>query len=170
MANLAGFDATQVAEPMDFTAFPEGVYVAIITASEMKPTKDGNGQYLEFTFEILDGEYKSRKVWARLNLINSSNTAVDIAQRELGAICRSVGVIKPNDSSELHNIPLTIHVSVEAGKNNGKPQNKIDKYEPARTAASAPAAGGYVAPFSAPASQQPAPAQAAAAQTAPWQK
>ena len=92
MANLAGFDASQVPEQQEFSALPEGQYVVIATASEMKPTKSGNGQFLQFTFEVLDGPQKGRKLWARLNLVNPNQTAVDIAQRELGAICRAVGV------------------------------------------------------------------------------
>ena len=55
MANLAGFDASQVPEQQEFSALPEGQYVVIATASEMKPTKSGNGQFLQFTFEVLDG-------------------------------------------------------------------------------------------------------------------
>ena len=113
MANLAGFDASQVPEQQEFSALPEGQYVVIATASEMKPTKSGNGQFLQFTFEVLDGPQKGRKLWARLNLVNPNQTAVDIAQRELGAICRAVGVIKPSDSAELHNKPMLITVAVE---------------------------------------------------------
>ena len=58
MANLAGFDASQVPEQQEFSALPEGQYVVIATASEMKPTKSGNGQFLQFTFEVLDGPQK----------------------------------------------------------------------------------------------------------------
>ena len=70
MASLYGFDASQVPEQQEFTALPEGQYVVIATASEMKPTKNGNGEFLQFTFEVLDGPMKGRKVWARLNLKN----------------------------------------------------------------------------------------------------
>ena len=46
----------------------------------MKPTKTGNGQYLQLAFEIIEGEYKNRKVWARLNLENANADAVRIAR------------------------------------------------------------------------------------------
>lgn len=173
MASLQGFDASQVPEQMEFTALPEGQYVVIATASEMKPTKNGQGQFLQFTFEVLDGPRKGSKLWARLNLVNNNQTAVDIAQRELGAICRAVGIIKPNDSSELHNRPLLVTVSVEKDERN-REGNVIKKYEPIGAAGAAPvaAAPGAAAPWGAqPQAAAPAtaaPAAAAPAAAAPW--
>ena len=169
MANLAGFDASQVPEQQEFSALPEGQYVVIATASEMKPTKSGTGQFLQFTFEVLDGPQKGRKLWARLNLVNPSQTAVDIAQRELGAICRAVNVIKPSDSAELHNKPMLITVAVEIDDRK-RESNIIKKYEPvsagaAATAAAPASAGG--APWGGQ-SAAPAAAPAAAAPTPPW--
>lgn len=166
MANLAGFDASQVPEQMEFSALPEGQYVVIATTSEEKVTKAGTGKYLQITFEVLDGPQKGRKLWARLNLWNPNQTAKDIAQRELGAICRAVGVIRPNDSTELHNKPLLVTVTVEKDDRN-REGNEIKKYEPVNGApAPAPTA------FAPAAQQQPmnqaAPAPAAAAAPAPW--
>ena len=169
MANLAGFDASQVPEQQEFSALPEGQYVVIATATEMKPTKSGTGQFLQFTFEVLDGPQKGRKLWARLNLVNPNQTAVDIAQRELGAICRAVNVIKPSDSAELHNKPMLITVAVEIDDRK-RESNIIKKYEPvsagAATSVAAPASAGG-APWGGQAAA-PAAAPAAAAGTPPW--
>lgn len=157
MANLTGFDATQVPEQEDFAALPEGQYIAIATASEFKPTKKGDGEYLQFVFEVIDGQYKGRKLWARLNLKNQNQTAVDIAQRELGAICKAVGILKPNDSAELHNKPLLITVAVEVDDRK-RESNTIKKYESVLAQAAQPS---Y-----APVAAQAAPAAAPAAP--PW--
>jgi len=164
MANLAGFDASQVPEQQEFSALPEGQYVVIATASEMKPTKSGTGQFLQFTFEVLDGQQKGRKLWARLNLVNPNQTAVDIAQRELGAICRAVNVIKPSNSAELHNKPMLITVAVEIDDRK-RESNIIKKYRPVSVGSAAPTASGG-APWSGQAA--PAAAPAAAAGTPPW--
>ena len=67
MANLNGFNAATVEPSQDFEPIPAGKYLAMITESEMKPTKSGGGQYLQLTFQMLDGPYKGRYVWARLN-------------------------------------------------------------------------------------------------------
>jgi len=169
MANLAGFDASQVPEQQEFSALPEGQYVVIAIASEMKPTKSGTGQFLQFTFEVLDGQQKGRKLWARLNLVNPNQTAVDIAQRELGAICRAVNVIKPSDSAELHNKPMLITVAVEIDDRK-RESNIIKKYEPVSAGAGALATAAPTASGGAPWSGQAAPAAApaAAAGTPPW--
>lgn len=171
MANLAGFDASQIPEQQEFSALPEGQYVVIATASEMKPTKSGNGQFLQFTFEVLDGPYKGRKLWARLNLVNPNQTTVDIAQRELGAICRAVGVIKPNDSAELHNKPMIVTVAVEIDDRK-RESNIIKKYEAVapRAAGAAPAASGGAPWGSAAQRAAPATTPAAAPGTPPWAK
>src|SRR6516162_5998202 len=110
MADLRGFDASQVEPSPVFEPLPDGKYLAVITDSEKKPTKTGTGQYLQLTFQVVDGPYKGRNLWARLNLDNPNARAVEIARAELSAICRAVGVLAPTDSVELHSLPLVIHV------------------------------------------------------------
>ncbi len=160
MADLSGFDASQVPEQQEFSALPEGQYIAIATASEKKPTKRGDGAYLQITFEVIDGPQKNRKLWARLNIWNPSQTAKDIAQRELAALCRAVGINIPGNSENLHNRPVLLTVAVEMDDRN-RETNVIKKYEPV-------SAGGAVGFAPAPA---PAPAAAPAAPVVPpWQK
>ena len=125
MANLKGFDANRVEPTADFDPLPAGKYLAVITESEMKPTKAGTGSYLQITFEIIDGPFKGRNVWARLNLDNGNATTVKIAQAELSAICRAVGVLAPNDSVELHNLPLMITVKCKKRQDTGEIQNEV---------------------------------------------
>ena len=110
-------------------AIPAGKYLAMITASEMKPTKAGTGQFLELVFTILEGEYKNRQLWTRLNLSNPNEVAMKIAQAELSALCRAVGVMTPNDSVELHNLPLVIRVKCKKRKDNDEITNEIGGYE-----------------------------------------
>ncbi len=63
MTTLNGFNANEV-DPMDtFDPIPAGKYLAIIQESEMKPTKSGNGSYLEFVFQVIEGEFKGRLLW-----------------------------------------------------------------------------------------------------------
>jgi hypothetical protein len=124
MADLHGFDANEV-EPVDFEPIPSGKYLGVVTESEMKPTKSGNGHYLELTFQIVEGQYKNRLLWARLNLDNPNPTAVQIARGELSAICRAVGVMAPNDSEELHDLPIVIHVKCKKRKDTDEISNEI---------------------------------------------
>lgn len=128
MANLTGFDANQVDPSADFEAIPAGKYLAMITESEIKPTKSGTGSYLQLTFEILEGPYKGRFLWSRLNLDNQNSTTVQIARAELSSICRAVGVMTPSDSVELHNLPMLITVKCKKRDDTGEVSNEIRGY------------------------------------------
>ena len=43
MANLNNFNANQVEPSSNLEAIPAGKYLAVITESELKPTKSGSG-------------------------------------------------------------------------------------------------------------------------------
>jgi Protein of unknown function (DUF669) len=137
MADLRGFDANQVEPTTEFEPVPAGKYPAVITESEMKPNKAGTGHYLQLTFEIIDGPCKGRRLWARLNLDNPNALAVQIARAELSAVCRAVGVLAPNDSVDLHNLPLVVHVKCRKRDDTGELTNEIKGY--AKKESSAPA-------------------------------
>ncbi len=128
MADLNGFDANQVEPAGDFEPVPAGKYVAVVTESEMKPTKAGTGAYLQLTLQVIEGEFKNRLLWARLNLDNPSEQARKIAQGELSAICRAVGVLAPKDSVDLHNLPLVINVRCKKRADTGEITNEIKGY------------------------------------------
>ena len=138
MANLNGFNAHEVEPTSNFEPLPAGKYLAVITDSEMKPTKSGTGQYLQLSLQILEGPYKGRYVWARLNLHNPNPTTVQIARQELSAICRAVGVMQPTDSVELHNIPLVISVKCKKREDTGEITNEVKGYEAKAAAAGRP--------------------------------
>lgn len=143
MATL-NFNANEVPPAEALEAVPAGKYIAVITESEVKPTKSGTGHFLELTFEIIEGDLKGRKVWARLNLDNPNAQAVQIARGELSAICHAVGVMQPKDSAELHNLPLEISVRCKKRDDMDELSNEIKGYAkkdfPAVPATSAPQA------------------------------
>ncbi len=172
------FDANSV-EPSNFDVFPAGKYLAQIVASEMRPTKDGRGQYLFLELDILEGPFAGRKLFDRLNLVNDNPDTVDIATRTLSSICRATGQMQVKDSEQLHLIPLIADVRVRPPKGQYGESNSI-RYLP-RNAAAAPTPAtrtpaGYAAPASAPATTatpQPARPAAPAAPAAgglPWQR
>lgn len=127
MGNLQGFDASKV-EPNSFEVLPAGTYKVAIAKSEFKPTKSGDGEYLNLQLKVLEGEHKGRVLFDILNLKNKSKDASIIAQGTLSSICRAVGVMKPNDSSELHNRPMLAEVAHR--RYNDELQNTIKAYKP----------------------------------------
>lgn len=140
MGNLSGFDASKV-KPTSFEPLPAGWYTVVITESENKPTKAGTGSYLQLTLEVVDGEYKGRKLFERLNLENPNAQAVEIARGTLSAICHAVNVLTPRDSSELHNKPMQANVSLRRRADNGEMTNEIKGYRDSK-ASSGSARGG----------------------------
>jgi Protein of unknown function (DUF669) len=141
MADLTGFDANDVDPRGDFEPLPEGSYLAVITDSDMKENKAGTGRYLKLTFQVADGPHKGRLLWEQLNLHHPNELAVKIARAELSAICRAVGVMAPQDSGELHDLPLVIRVRCMKRKDTGDLVNVIKGYgKPETTAATTTAA------------------------------
>ncbi|MCC6909084.1 MAG: DUF669 domain-containing protein [Phycisphaerales bacterium] len=128
MANLNGFDANEVDPNPGFDPIPAGKYLAIITASEMKPTRNGKGEYLQFELDILDGPHKGRKVWDRLVIKHSNQQTVEIAKGTLSAVCHAVGVMAPKDSAELHNLPLMVTVGLKKRDDTGELTNVVKSY------------------------------------------
>ena len=108
-----------------FDAIPAGQYEAIITNTEMKANRKQNGHYLEIECEILNGDFKGRRLWDRLNLNNPSQEAVAIAQGRLSAICRAAEVMELSDTAQLHNKPLLIKVSKVKRNDNDEWTNDI---------------------------------------------
>ncbi len=148
MADLNGFNAHNVEPNADFDPIPAGKYLAVITASEMKPTKNNNGHFLELTFQVIDGPYKNRLLWSRLNLDNPSPQAVQIARGELSALCRAIGVMQPKDSIELHNLPLVVNVRCKNREDTGDVVNEIKGYAKKESTAGAPSAQTNTPPWS----------------------
>jgi len=174
MAKLGYAHDTAVIAPGDvFEILPAGTYPVMIVESVMKPTKAGNGQYLELKMQVIDGMYKGRYIWDRLNVQNTSAKAQEIAQAKFSAICVAVGVTYTDDSEAVHNKPMLAIVKVqpEGPDSNGinrQAQQEVAGYK--ALAGNGPQ-GSHVAPQVAPATvghvQQQAPAARAAQQMAP---
>jgi uncharacterized protein DUF669 len=124
------FDATAVTPDAGIgDPLPTGWYNVGIDESNMNPTQDGLGTYLKLRFTVLDGQYQGRKVWEQLNLKNSNPQTVEIAQKQLSAICHAVGVLKPGKSEELHNIPLKVRIGQKKAENGYDAGNRIMAYK-----------------------------------------
>ena len=168
MASL-NFDATTVAPDTGVgDPVPPGYYNVLIDESEIKPTKSEGGLRLALRFNIMDGQYAGRKLFAGFNIKNANPVAQEIAFKQLSAVAHAVGVLNVADSSQLHNIPLKVKVKIKAASGDYDAQNEITMYKPASwtegsTATTGPAAAGAPAPpagFGAPPTPAAAPALA----------
>lgn len=135
------FDSTQVkpSEGVNTDPIPVGRYKMAIEDSDYKPGSKPSTMVLAITLAVLEGEFKGRKVFENLNLVNPSAQAQMIASEQLSAICRATGVIKPGPSTDLHGRPFEADVGIDKGSEKKDPitqlvvaeyppKNKILKY------------------------------------------
>ena len=101
--------------PRTFEALPRGDYTAMITDSDIKETKAGNGLYVALTIEIIDGSYSGRKIWDNLNVKNPSVSAENIAMANLAQYFKSCGLNyeRGADSGTLYNVPFKLHLDID---------------------------------------------------------
>lgn len=143
---IINFDASQVQPSVPFEVIPTGDYVVMIVDSQMKPTSDGNGQYLQLQLQVIDGNRKGATLFDRLNMVNRNQQTMEIAQRTLSAVCHAVGVLQVQDSTQLHNRPLIARVVYKEpepkkdGSGMWDAKNEIKGYKPIAAATAAPAA------------------------------
>lgn len=157
------FNAEAVEPQQSFEPIPAGTYHAAITESEIVNTKSGTGQMLKVTWQVIEGPLAGRKVFDRLNIANNNPKAEEIGQRQLSALCHAAGVLKLQDTQQLHGIPVAIKVTIRKDDTGQySDSNEVKDYRAipgGKPMASAPGTLTPPAPYAA--------APAAAAQ-APW--
>lgn len=119
---------------------PAGDYEVMITDSAMEQTADKTGQFIKLEYSIQNGQYAGGKFYDRLNVVNKSEKAQEIAYSTLRKIMEAVGVNSISDTEQLHNKRMIITVAVQEGKpyqdkttgetKQGNPQNAIKAYKP----------------------------------------
>lgn len=124
----------------EFEPLPAGEYTVMITETEEKQngpnSKDPSGSQLVLKMQIVEGHYKDRILFDRLNLNNVSEQTRDIAYKTLNEILMALepvrGSLKIENSSEIQAIPLNVKIRVKAADGNFPAGNVIDKYLPYR--------------------------------------
>jgi len=152
------FDARQHA-PLDNDPLPEGWYNFIIDESNAVPTKDGNPNHLRLVlrFSVMDGPHQGRKVFNGLNIRHTNVQTMEIANRELSAICAAVNLPYVQDTQQLHNIPMKGRVKIRKDPTGQyDDQAEIKSYKPINFVP--PVAPGFVQQGAAAAAPQTAPA------------
>ena len=168
------FDTNSVEKrESNYELLPAGWYTAQVTESEIVNLNSGNGQAIKLTFEVLSDGYRNRKVWARLNVRHTNPKAETIAQQQLRELCDSIGIVRMQDTVELHNKPVQIKVKVRKSDDpQYEDQNGVNGFKPA--GAGQPQVGGIpqraAAPANAPVAPTAAAPAAAGGSAPPWAK
>lgn len=129
------FDASEV-EISEYELLPEGDYTLQVIDSEMKGVKN-DGIQLVFTFQVVGSTHDGKQIKERLNIKNNNEKAVEISFQTLAKLVQACGLVKVNDSSELHGKKFMGHIAIKKGEGTyikdgvEKPsadQNVIKKY------------------------------------------
>ena len=111
-------DATKIDPTQGLPSLPVGKHPVIIVESDVKGTKAGDGGLVEFILSIFDGPAKGSTGAYRINLYNSNPQTVEIAHKQMSALCHVTGVYQLQNTQQLHNIPFMIDVGLQKGKEN----------------------------------------------------
>lgn len=110
MQLIQAFNAQQYDPTQGVGSLPIGKHPVVVESSEVKANKANDGGYLQLNLRIIDGPQTGTTGAYRLNLYHTNQQTVEIAHRQLSAICHVIGVFQVNDSSQLHGIPFLIEV------------------------------------------------------------
>jgi len=112
-----------------YEVLPAGTYTVVIEDSSWNENKQGTGEILKLTYQVIDGPKKGQKLFNNLNINHVNKTAEQIARKALNSIGVACNVLHIKDSAQLHNIPFKIEVTVKDSEDYGK-QNNIKKHMP----------------------------------------
>lgn len=120
-------DEYEESAPRNFDPVPKGAYVCIIDDIEEKQTKKKDGTYFEIVLHVDEkGEFKGRKLWARLNVHNPSEMAERIGREQFKALCSAAGKPGVQKTEMLHGKKVTCFVSIKQGDSG--PMNQVDGF------------------------------------------
>lgn len=123
------FDPKTVEPNQQFEPIPPGWYVVRCVTAQMTQTGAGDAM-LKLTFEVDHAAHNGqggRKLWWNLTVGHSKDQPREIAQRNLSAICRAIGLLEEFDDTQLDRLCghlLELKVEVRHDSDRG-PQNDV---------------------------------------------
>lgn len=138
MANL-NFDATEQEPMAPLGAWTPAKQKVVVEAADVKPTKSGDGEYVEIQFRAVDGPNEGRAHWERYNISNPNQEAERIAKAAFASLCLALGVPKVTDTDQLIGRACVIETRIGKRKDNNEDVTKISGYFGSDVAPAAPA-------------------------------
>jgi len=110
-------------------ALPAGSYPMMIVESSYENNNKGV-PVLKFTWEVIDGPFKGRKVFENLCPQHpTSQQAREISTRTLNTINSLCGIEQLQDTTQLHGIPMMVKVNFKQDDEYGD-KNEVKKHSP----------------------------------------
>lgn len=119
----------------NFDALPKGWYRVLVASSDGKPTKAGTGRYISMGYDVIDGQYKGRKVWQIFNIQNPSEMAQKIGRSDLKRMLEALSQTQPiQREDDLHRLVrdrvLLVKLGQQKDKQSGEMRNNVTDYRP----------------------------------------
>ena len=144
-------DLTNATE-QTFEVLPAGMYLVRCTVAKIKPTKSGDGEYIEVELTVSEGEAEGRKLFHRFNINNPNAKAQEIGLGQLKSYLTKSGHADPNKLEtvgQLEGLQCVAQVVIRNDPGYG-PQNDIKYFKSveesekqAGTTGFAPTQGGF---------------------------
>ncbi len=116
---MLNFDATKFNPEQGMAKHPVGKFPAIISEVSVEENNSKTGGYFSALFTTQAGSIrKNYNLWFN-NPSDGQKQAIEIASRQLSALCHAVGIFRLGDGRELVNARCQIEVT---------PQTKDDRY------------------------------------------
>ena len=149
----------------NYDPLPPGWYDTTIAAAEVKPTKDGTGQYIKVKYQITGPTHSGRLVFGNINVRNAAQKAEEIGRQQLGELMRALNIPRLTDTDQLIGGMLSIKLDVRAATEQYAAQNEVRGFKAGNGMAGNGMAGDV--PTFAPSKPTAAPSKGAAP---PWAK
>jgi hypothetical protein len=162
------YDADSLPEGQDFSPIPDGWYIATVSKSELKDTKNKDGQYINLQWTILGPTAQGRAIFDMINLRNKSEEAERIGLGQLRQLILATGVGRINDDQQLVGATCQIKVALGKAQNGYEAKSEVKQYKAAEGSSAPRPSFAQSAPKTAtvPAGVAPAPTTSAP----PWAK
>lgn len=112
---LQDFDASNVTPQQGISAHPPGMFDFAITHTYLKETKDKQGLLFVVEFTSPAGRIENR-----YNIYNNSPQAMEIAQKELSALCHAVGQFRVSYPKDAQGMPIFDKAGMELRGKRGR--------------------------------------------------
>jgi hypothetical protein len=108
---------------------PLGWYIFVAKELKLEPTQDTLGTKITGIMEIVDGQYKGRKVYHNFNMTNPSEKAQKIGRGQFSALCHATGILLVDDTDKLLNIPFKGRIKVTPAEGQYEAKNEFTAFK-----------------------------------------
>lgn len=110
---------------------PEAWYTLAIKPMEEKPTKNGDGSYLQGIAEVVGPSQHGRKVFLRFTVSNPNETAEKIGRRQLAQLAQACGFDNLDDTDKLIGRTVDAKIRIRRGNAGFEDTNEVSQWAPA---------------------------------------